>query len=309
MNTPYINCHICPRECGIDRTKGALGFCNASDKIVAARAALHLWEEPCISGTNGSGTVFFSGCNLQCVYCQNSAISRRCAGEEVSPERLLEIFFELKEQGAHNINLVTATHFLPTILKVIRQAKDQHINIPFVYNSSGYENVEMLKSAQGLIDVYLPDFKYMSSSLAQSYSSAPDYPAVVKRALSEMVRQKPACVFDEKQMLTAGVLVRHLVLPGCEKDTKAILSYLYNTYQNKIYLSIMRQYTPPKDALLKFPKLCRPLKEKEYDRVIDYAIDLGISQAFIQEEDSVGEGFVPSFNGYGIQKERNENKW
>lgn len=294
------NCHICPRNCGVNRQNGVLGTCHCGAKLSVARASLHMWEEPCISGENGSGTIFFTGCNLGCVYCQNAAISRGHAGKEITKERLLEIFFELKDQGAHNINLVTATHFLPAVLAAIQKAKDQSIGIPFVYNCGGYEKVEMLKRAEGLIDIYLPDFKYWSPALSESYSRAADYQEVAKAAISEMVRQKPACTFNEKGMMTAGVLVRHMMLPGNLKDSKAVLSYLKSTFGDQLYISIMRQYTPPKEIEKQFPQLARTIREQEYEKLIDYALSLSITQAFVQEGEAASESFIPAFDGSGI---------
>lgn len=297
---PFANCRICPRKCGANRMQGERGVCRMGSKITAARASLHVWEEPCLSGRNGSGTVFFTGCNLGCVYCQNAAISHQNKGKEITPERLCDIFFALKEQGAQNINLVTATHFLPLVLEVVKKAKDSRIGIPFVYNCSGYENVEMLKRAEGLFDIYLPDFKYMSSALAQRYSFAPDYPAVAKAALGEMVRQQPACVFDEAGMLRRGVLIRHMLLPGALQDAKAVVRYLHQTYGNQIYISIMRQYTPPAGGLRDFPELNRAVTAEAYDALVNYAISLGITQAFIQEGEAASESFIPVFDGRGL---------
>ena len=204
---PFANCRICPRKCGANRMQGERGVCRMGSKITAARASLHVWEEPCLSGRNGSGTVFFTGCNLGCVYCQNAAISHQNKGKEITPERLCDIFFALKEQGAQNINLVTATHFLPLVLEVVKKAKDSRIGIPFVYNCSGYENVEMLKRAEGLFDIYLPDFKYRDPLLSGRLSGAYDYPVFAEKALFEMVNQRGEAVFDEEGMMIRGVIV------------------------------------------------------------------------------------------------------
>lgn len=295
----YENCTLCPRKCDVNRAIGETGFCGETQTIRAARAALHPWEEPCISGEKGSGTVFFSGCNLGCVFCQNQEISRGKTGKEITPERLLDIFFELKEQGAENINLVTPTHFLPTVLKVVEKAKKENIGIPFVLNSSGYESVDVLKKAEGLIDVYLPDFKYISADLAEQYSRAKDYPEVAKKALAEMVRQQPKCVFSEDGKILKGVIVRHLILPGCVKDSKAVLSYLHKTYKHQIYISIMNQYTPV-HHISAFPKLNRPVTAREYERVLEHALSIGIEQAFIQEGETAKESFIPVFENQGI---------
>lgn len=299
MNNIFENCTICPRECGVNRNSKELGYCRSSNGIYASKAYLHMWEEPCISGKNGSGTVFFSGCNLGCVYCQNSQISRHEVGKKITTDRLCEIFFELKNNGAHNINLVTATHILPLVLESVKKAKKNHIDIPFIYNCGGYEKVNTLKEAKGLIDIYLTDFKYMSEDLAKKYSNAADYPTVAKSALFEMVLQKPLCIFDSDGMMISGVLVRHMMLPKNLKDSKAIINYLYSTYGDKIYLSLMSQYTPTAEVN-SFPELCRTVQKKEYDRLIDYALSIGVTQAFIQEGKVASESFIPDFDGFGI---------
>lgn len=294
-------CTLCPRRCGVNRADGIRGVCKSGARISVARASLHMWEEPCLSHTNGSGTVFFTGCNLGCVYCQNEKISRGNTGKEVSPERLSEIFFALKDEGAHNINLVTPTHFLPEILQAVARAKKQNIGIPFVYNCGGYESEDALKQADGLIDIYLPDFKYMDESLAARYSNAPDYPSVAKKALAEMVRQQPECVFKEDGLIKRGVIVRHLLLPGALKNAKAVLNYLYTTYKNQIYISVMNQFTPT--ANLAFvPELARRVTAREYDALVAYAVSLGITQAFVQEGDTADESFIPEFDLRGIEK-------
>ena len=217
------NCMLCPRECGVNRKNGETGVCGQTAAIKAARAALHMWEEPCISGQNGSGTVFFSGCNLGCVFCQNHNIATGKAGIEISTERLAEIFLELQEKGANNINLVTAGHFLPQVAVALEMAKEQGLHIPVVYNSSGYEKAKTLKMLDGLVDIYLPDFKYMDAVLAKKYSHAQDYPEIAKEALSEMVRQVGEAEFDSRGMMKKGVIVRQLLLPGHVKDAKNVL--------------------------------------------------------------------------------------
>lgn len=300
MDALLSNCRLCPRECGVNRLLGELGACRSGPEITAARASLHLWEEPCLSGKNGSGTVFFSGCNLGCVYCQNAQISRGNTGKNISSGRLCEIFFELKEQGAHNINLVTATHFLPAVLNAVEKAKQNHLGIPFVYNCGGFEKADMLKRAEGLIDIFLPDFKIMSPQLAMAYSNAPNYPEAAKSALTEMVRQQPVCVFDETGMLKRGVIVRHLMLPGNLKDSKKVLRYLHQTFGDKIFISIMSQYTPPAKGVNGFPELNRKVTKTEYEKLIEYAISLGITQAFVQEGETADASFIPDFDGRGI---------
>ncbi len=296
------HCTLCPRNCGVDRASGNTGFCGANDKIKIARATLHAWEEPCISGENGSGTVFFSGCNLSCVYCQNKKISQEGAGFEVSVERLTEIFFELETLGAHNINLVTAAHFLPQVMTSVKRAKDQGIGIPFVYNTSSYEYAESIKLCEGLIDIFLPDFKYIDSKRAKKYSCAVNYPEIAMAAIDEMVRQQGALQFDEDGMLTKGVIVRHLMLPDGLAESKKIIKYLHEKYENNIILSIMNQYTPVGN-LEDFPELQKKVKASDYEKLIDYALSLGVENAFIQEGGAAEESFIPDFNGLGVVKE------
>ncbi len=294
------NCRLCPKECGVDRTKQNTGFCGMADEIVCARASLHQWEEPCLSGVRGSGTVFFSGCNMGCVFCQNKEISKKHSGIKITKERLVEIFFELKSKGAHNINLVTATHFLPQVLTSVKDAKEKNLGIPFVYNSSGYEKTEAIARSEGLIDIFLPDFKYMDAYISKKYSNAPDYPDIAKAAIAEMVRQKPKCSFDENGIMTQGVIVRLLLLPDRLKESKRAIEYLYKTYGDSIYISIMSQYTPVGN-LEKFPELKKRVSKKDYDNLIDYAIKLGVENAFIQEGLAASESFIPDFNGEGIE--------
>lgn len=293
------DCTLCPRMCHANREAGQKGYCKSGSRLTAARAALHFWEEPCISGENGSGAIFFSGCNLGCVYCQNRAISRGRAGEEISIDRLAEIFFELKEKGAQNINLVTPSHFVPPIREALILAKEQGLKLPIVYNCSGYERVETLRMLEGLVDIYLPDFKYFSAGTARKYSSAPDYPSVVKTAIAEMFRQTGLPAFDADRRMTRGLIVRHLVLPGQLDDSKNILSYLFDTYGNQIYYSIMNQFTPLA-GLERYPELNRTISSKEYEELIDLAVELGIENGFIQEGGTAEESFVPPFDGEGI---------
>lgn len=294
------HCTLCPRNCGVDRTMGETGFCGHSSALFAARAALHMWEEPCISGKEGSGTVFFSGCNLRCVYCQNQSIASGQTGKEISTDRLAEIFMELQEKGANNINLVTPTHFVPHIIDALQKAKDAGLTLPIVYNTSGYEKVSTLKLLSGWIDIYLPDFKYYSPSLSSRYSDAADYFTVAGEALSEMFRQVGTPVFDpESGLLKKGMIVRHLVLPGQTDDSRQVIQYLFRTFGHDVYLSIMNQYTPvlPDE---RFPELHRTLTAKEYDSVVDYAISLGVENGFIQEGETFTESFIPAFDCEGI---------
>ena len=299
----YASCRLCPRSCGANRLAGETGACGVPAQMYAGRAALHYWEEPCLSGTRGSGAVFFSGCALGCVYCQNREISYAAKGCEITTEELVQTFFALKEQGAHNINLVTASHYLPQVASALRTAKQQGLGIPVVYNTGGYDTVEALRRLEGLVDIYLPDFKYMDSARAAKYSHAADYPEVARKALAEMVRQRPKPVFDEDGMMRSGVIVRHLLLPGGREDSLAVVRYLYETYGDSIYMSLMKQYTP----LLhdgRYPELERKIRRKEYDRVVEYALDLGVRNAYIQECGTARESFIPAFDGTGLIKEK-----
>ena len=300
MNEELVNpCRLCPRKCGARRLEGETGFCGARDAVTAARAALHFWEEPCISGTRGSGAVFFSNCNLRCVFCQNDRISREGFGLEVSTEKLAQIFLSLASQGAHNINLVTPTHFVRHIMKAIDLTRGK-LGIPIVYNCGGYESAEVIRALDGYIDIWLPDFKYMSPALAKRYSNAPDYPEAAKRAIDEMVMQcMNRCTFTPDGLMKRGVIVRHLVLPGQAEDSKAVIKYLYESYGDGIYMSIMNQYTPMPD-IGGYPELARRVSDAEYDEVIDFAADIGVKNAFIQEGGAVGDSFIPAFDGGGI---------
>ena len=292
-------CRLCPRNCGVDRNSGQKGFCGVSAEVKIARAALHMWEEPCISGKEGSGAVFFSGCALRCRFCQNRAISGGQQGKTVTVKRLADIFLELQEQNANNINLVTAGQFVPQVAAAIILARDQGLKIPVVYNSSGYESLDALKMLEGLVDIYLPDFKYMDPDLALKYSHAKDYPEVAKEALKEMVRQVGEPDFDDRGMMQKGIIVRHLLLPGHVRDSKNVLKYLIDTYENRIYISLMNQYTPM-PAMKGDPLLSRKVTEREYERLIDYGISLGLENGFIQEGETAKESFIPEFNGEGI---------
>lgn len=296
------DCRLCPRNCGADRLNGKTGFCGMGGGIYAARAALHMWEEPCISGTSGSGTVFFSGCTLRCIYCQNYEIAAGARGQPISASRLAKIFIELQQKGAANINLVTPTHFVPYIIEALDTAKSgngQKLQIPVVYNTSGYEKTETLKLLDGYIDIYLPDFKYMDKTLAGRYSKAEDYPDRAKEALAEMVRQTGKPRFFDNGMMAGGVIVRHLMLPGQLMDSKHIVKYLYETYGDKIYISLMNQYTPLRNVR-DIPELNRTVRKKSYDKLIDYALSLGVVNAFIQEGPTAKESFIPPFDGEGL---------
>ncbi len=300
-------CTLCPRECRVHRAQGLKGYCQVSgDCVYIARASLHLWEEPCISGTpemqadpacpiNGSGTIFFSGCNLRCIYCQNHEISDRAAGRPVSISQLSQIMLSLQERGAANINLVTPTHYTDSICLAVTMARQDGLTIPIVYNCSGYEKAETLKSLKGIVDIYLTDFKYMDSEIAGRYSKAPDYPEVASLALQEMYAQHPSCSFDESGMMTEGVIVRHLILPGHTKNAMAVIRHIYETCQDNVWFSLMNQYTPVNDIATKAPNLARRVTKREYKKVVDYCLELGMEHVFIQEGDVARESFIPDF--------------
>lgn len=293
------DCTLCPRECHVDRTAGQTGYCNMTEELMVARAALHFWEEPCISGEKGSGTVFFSGCSLGCIYCQNRNIARGLAGKTITSNRLSDIFLELQEQGAENINLVTPSHYGPQILKALQRAREKGLKLPIVYNCSGYEQLSTLKLLEGSIDIYLPDLKYMDRHIAGCYSGCEDYFKYASEAIREMVRQTGEPVFDDNGMMKKGVIVRHLTLPGYIEDSKNILRFLYETFGNRIFISIMNQYTPM-EAVAGYPELNRRITEEEYEELVDYAIELGVENGFIQEGETASESFIPEFNNEGV---------
>lgn len=299
MNDKLQECILCPRECKVDRIYGEKGFCRAGKNVSLARAALHYWEEPCISGEKGSGTVFFSSCTMKCVFCQNYNISTAKVGKEISICRLAEIFIELQNKGAHNINLVTPTHYVPQIIEALKISKNNGLKIPIVYNSSGYEKVETIKMLDGYIDIYLPDMKYFNDKYAKKYSSAPNYFDAAKKSVDEMFKQVGKYEFDECGIMKKGVIIRHLMLPGLLFDSKKILDYIYNKYKNDVYLSIMNQYTPLGNVK-NYPELNKKLNPKHYDSLVDYAIGLGIEKAFIQDGETAEESFIPEFNYEGI---------
>ena len=295
-----MKCDLCPRKCLVDRKKGEKGICGQTENLKVARAALHFWEEPCISGDAGSGAVFFSGCPLHCVFCQNENIANGTVGKEISLERLVDIFLELQEKRANNINLVTPGHFVPQIVKALYQARKEGLTLPVVYNTSSYETVDTIKMLEGYVDIYLPDFKYMSPVLSKKYSRAPDYAEVAKAAIAEMVRQTGKAVFvngDEDNLILSGTIVRHLTLPGCMADSMQIVKYLHDTYGDMIYISIMNQFTPLSN-LEKYPELNRRITDEEYETLVDYAIEIGIENGFIQEGDTAEESFIPAFDAH-----------
>lgn len=304
MNELLNKCMLCPRNCGVNRNRGEVGFCKSENKLRIAKAYLHKWEEPPITGKNGSGTIFFSGCNLRCLFCQNYYISELNNGVEIDNYKLADICLDLQEKGATNINLVTPTHYVPLIVEGIKIAKERGLIIPIVYNSSGYEKVETLKLLEGIVDIYLPDFKYYDNDIAFKYSGCKDYFEYTSSAIREMVRQQPKCLFDGNGNMIKGVVVRHLILPTHEDDSKRILKYLYDNYKNKIFYSIMNQYTPVR--VCKYQELNNKVDSRIYDYIIDYAWNIGIRKAFIQEEGTVSESFIPDFD-YGIDKKNTEN--
>ena len=301
MKDSYLSCEICPRTCKVNR-KNTSGICGVGADLKVARAALHHWEEPCISGTKGSGTVFFSGCSLHCVFCQNEEISRGTVGTEITKERLMEIFLELEGKGANNINLVTPGQYVPHIVWSVEEARRQGLSLPIVYNTSSYEKVDTIKRLEGIVDVYLPDFKYFDANLATKYSKAPDYPEVAKAAIKEMVRQQPNPSFyekDDQELIGKGVIVRQLLLPGQLQDAKNIVKYLYETYGDTIFISMMNQFTPMPN-LKDYPELNRKVSKRAYDEYVDYAIEIGVENGFIQEGDVAKESFIPKFDGEGV---------
>lgn len=294
------DCTLCPRRCHADRLHGQIGFCGQTAELRAARAALHFWEEPCISGGCGSGTVFFSGCSLQCIFCQNRSIALGKTGRSISPDRLCEIFLELQDKGAANINLITAGHFLPQTAYSLTLARAQGLTIPVVYNTGSYEEKSSLLMLEGLVDIYLPDLKYYSSELSAKYSQAPDYFEKASAAISEMVRQVGAPVFNpDTGLMQRGVIVRHLLLPGQVKDSKRILRYLHDIYRNDIYVSIMNQFTPLAESALP-DELNRLVTEAEYKKILSFAERIGIEQGFYQESGTAKESFIPPFDLEGI---------
>ena len=295
------SCTLCPRNCKADRNSGKTGFCGVDNTIYLARAALHMWEEPCISGKKGSGAVFFSGCGLRCCFCQNHDIAIGSRGLPVTVERLSEIFLELKEKGAANINLVTGAHYVPQIVQALDMAGEKGMDLPVVYNSSGYEKLETLELLEGYVDVYLPDMKYMESELAQKFSHAADYPETAKAAIGEMVRQTGKCEFGEDGYIRKGTIVRHLILPGHTRNSVKVLKYLHETYGDNIYISIMNQYTPVR-TFDTCKELNRKVTKREYEKVLDAAVDMGIKNGFIQEGETASESFIPDFDYEGVEK-------
>jgi len=300
----YENCILCPRKCGADRTSGQPGVCGRTSDLYVARASLHMWEEPPISGENGSGTVFFSGCPLHCVYCQNENIANGTVGREITLERLTEIYLELQAQNANNINLVTPTHYIPHIIAAVSEARKKGLHVPVVYNTSGYETPESIALLKDSVDIFLTDFRYMNESTATLYSKAPNYISYAKEALSEMYKITGAPVFDEETgLMKRGIIVRILVLPDHYKEAYDILLYLYNTYGDNIYVSILHQYTPVPSIHshgAEFDSLKRTLTDYEYNYVVDGAVELGMNNVYIQENGADSESFIPEFDLSGV---------
>lgn len=290
----YLMCTLCPRACGVNRVNREVGACHSHAEPLVAHSMLHKWEEPCLSGTNGSGTVFFSGCSLGCLYCQNQKISRGSVGKAHTVQELASLFLSLEGQGAHNVNLVTATHFVPHIIDSVRLAREGGMSVPVVYNTSGYESVATLRSLFDTVDVYLTDFRYVRSETARAYSFAPDYPTAADAALEEMVKQHPSPVFDNAGLMRAGVIVRVLLLPGHLIEAKMIVKRVFERYGSNVYISLMSQYTPViKND--KYPELNRRVSKTEYLSLTEYAAALGVKNAYTQEREAASESFIPFF--------------
>lgn len=287
-------CNACPRGCNVDR-EVSLGYCKSPEKFKLARASLHYWEEPCISGKNGSGAIFFSGCNLGCVFCQNYEISHGCKGVEVSDDKLIDIMKRLVDEGANNINFVNPTHYSLQLLRVLEKYKPP---VPIVYNTSGYDSVETLKMLDGAVDIYLPDFKYIRPEKALKYSKAEDYPQVAEEALAEMKRQVGEDVFDENGIMQRGMIIRHLVLPSNTNSSISALDYLAENFGDT-YISVMAQYVPCGD-LTEYKEINRPLTQREYDKVVNHIFDLRLQKIFVQELEAASDEFIPDFDFTGV---------
>lgn len=295
MENILKSCKLCPRNCTVNRYE-KVGYCKANEKIKVALASVHMWEEPIVSGNNGSGTIFFSNCNLKCVYCQNYKISEGF-GKYISIDRFSDICIELQNKMVNNINLVTPTHYVPQIVKGIKLARKKGLKIPVVYNTSSYENVDTINLLKGTIDVYLADLKYYDDSYAVRYSNAREYFKVASRAIEEMYNQVGDPII-ENEMITKGVIVRILLLPGLLEDAKKLVKYLYSKYKDHIYISLMNQYTPVRKT--KYAELNQKVRQEDYDDLVDYACDLGVVNAFVQESDAISESFIPNFDKRGV---------
>ena len=293
------SCTLYPRKCKVNRLEEQRGYCKMDGTLRVARAALHMWEEPCISGEKGSGAVFFTGCGLRCCFCQNRDIAIGDWGKEITVERLGDIFLELQEKGAANLNLVTGVHYVPYIISALESAKKRGFILPVVYNSSGYEEIETLRMLEGYVDVYLPDMKYLDKNLAKDFSNAPDYPDAARAAIKEMVRQTGPCVFGTDGYIKRGTIVRHLILPGHTKNSIAVLDYLYHTYGENIMISVMNQFTPVYEQE-KYTELNRKVTRREYEKVLNTALDMGITKGYFQEGKTASESFIPAFDCEGV---------
>ncbi len=302
MSFSYENCTLCRRKCGVNRRE-KLGYCQAPASLYVARASLHMWEEPIISGKSGSGTIFFSGCSLRCIYCQNKEISRGISGVKITEDRLSEIMLELMAKGAHNINLVTPTHYAPSIKRAVTLAREQGMTLPIVYNTSSYDSIEALKEMEGVVDIYLADLKYHLPRTGKSLSDAEDYPLKAKEAISEMFRQTGEPKFSEEGLLLRGTVVRILLLPSHVAEAKLLLKHLSDKYKDKIYISLMNQYTPSEGLP---PPLDRRVTASEYRELVGYAITLGLTKVFTQEGSSADESFIPPFDNSGVTKESDQ---
>lgn len=295
----FNNCRLCIRNCNINRNLGKVGHCNSTKDLIVAKAFLHLWEEPCISGKNGSGTVFFSNCNLKCVFCQNHTISHNGIGKRITTNRLSEIFLELQNKGANNINLVTPTHFVPQIIEAIDLAKENGLNLPILYNTNSYDSIETIKSLKGYIDVYLPDFKYFDDKYAIKYSKAPGYAENALSIIEEMISQVGTVRFNKHGIIEKGVIIRHLLLPGLLFDSKKVIDAIYTNFHDDVFISLMNQYIPMYKAC-NYPEINKPLNPKAYNSIINYALNLGVKNGFIQEEGTNSPSYVPAFDYEGV---------
>lgn len=293
MNKMLESCTLCPRECHVNRYKHA-GLCGANANIKLAHYSLHEWEEPIVSGTKGSGTLFFSHCNLKCIFCQNKDISTNGYGKEITKDRLKDIMLELQSKGAHNINLVTPTHYVPQLIDIIKPIKEKELTIPIVYNTSSYENIDTIKMLNGIVDVYLADLKYYDDSLGEKYSNCKNYFKYASKAIDEMYKQVGNPEIED-DLIKKGLIVRILILPGEIEDAKKIIKYLYDKYENNIFISLMNQYTPI-NYIEEYSNLNRKLTDTEYDEIINYACDLGITNAFMQVGETSSKSFIPKFN-------------
>lgn len=291
-------CELCPRRCKVNRLKGETGYCNAGKNIKAAKAMLHMWEEPCISGQRGSGAVFFSNCSMACVFCQNFGISQKHSGKEMSVEDLADVFIKLQERGANNIDLVSPTHYVPQIIEALQLAKSNGLSVPVIYNSNGYENIETLKYLKGYIDVYLPDIKYFSSAYSTKYSKTPDYFKYASEAVIEMFKQVGSPVL-EGGLIKKGLIIRHLLLPGLLSESKKILDWISQNLPKSIYISLMSQYVPMYDAH-KYPEINKRVSQKSYEWLVDYSISIGLENGYMQDCNSAQTTYTPDFNNKGI---------